>query len=60
MTMGRVIKITKTGDIDTTFDAGTGISTGNANFIRYTKKMIESSLVVHLVNLMVRTLRMLL
>jgi len=37
MTMGRVIKITKTGDIDTTFDAGTGISTGNANFIRYTK-----------------------
>lgn len=37
MTMGRVIKITKTGDVDPNFDVGTGISSGNANFIRYTQ-----------------------
>jgi hypothetical protein len=36
-TAGRVIKITATGSVDTSFNVGTGVTTGDISFIRYTE-----------------------
>jgi len=35
-TAGRVIKLKSNGDVDTSFDIGTGVVTGEVGFIRYT------------------------